>query len=251
MVANMAPQTRRPTARRAVGLPFLLLIIGTLGAGGVASRADAEATASSEPANVGDAKRLAREYYDSGAYMGDLEAVDRLAEEWLTVRASQVARPALVLDVDDTALSNWVAITANDFGRVIGGPCDDPPNGPCGWYAWDLLGRSPAIPATVALVARARALGVTVFFITGRDEPQRTATERNLREVGYTGFAKLFMPAKGARYRSAADFKAPCRAEIEAAGYTIIANVGDQPSDLAGGHAERTFLLPNPFYRIP
>ena len=29
-----------------------------------------------------------------------------------------------------------------------------------------------------------------------------------------------------------------------------IANVGDQPSDLAGGYAERTFLLPNPFYRI-
>ena len=35
------------------------------------------------------------------------------------------------------------------------------------------------------------------------------------------------------------------------AGYTIVANMGDQPSDLAGGHAERAFLLPNPFYRIP
>ena len=36
-----------------------------------------------------------------------------------------------------------------------------------------------------------------------------------------------------------------------AQGFTIIANVGDQPSDLAGGYAERTFLVPNPFYRIP
>jgi hypothetical protein len=34
-----------------------------------------------------------------------------------------------------------------------------------------------------------------------------------------------------------------------AAAYDI-ANVGDQPSDLAGGYAERTFLVPNPFYRI-
>ena len=34
-------------------------------------------------------------------------------------------------------------------------------------------------------------------------------------------------------------------------GYTIVANIGDQPSDLDGGFAERTFLLPNPFYRIP
>jgi hypothetical protein len=32
---------------------------------------------------------------------------------------------------------------------------------------------------------------------------------------------------------------------------TIVANMGDQPSDLEGGFAERTFLLPNPFYRIP
>jgi hypothetical protein len=30
----------------------------------------------------------------------------------------------------------------------------------------------------------------------------------------------------------------------------IIANLGDQFSDLAGGYAERTFKLPNPFYSI-
>ncbi|WP_264815995.1 hypothetical protein [Acidomonas methanolica] len=30
-----------------------------------------------------------------------------------------------------------------------------------------------------------------------------------------------------------------------------MANIGDQPSDLAGGHAVRGFLLPNPFYRVP
>lgn len=35
------------------------------------------------------------------------------------------------------------------------------------------------------------------------------------------------------------------------AGFRIIVNVGDQESDLAGGHAERAFKLPNPFYIIP
>ena len=30
-----------------------------------------------------------------------------------------------------------------------------------------------------------------------------------------------------------------------------IANMGDQPSDLLGGHAENKFLLPDPFYRVP
>ena len=34
------------------------------------------------------------------------------------------------------------------------------------------------------------------------------------------------------------------------ASHTIIANVGDQPSDLAGGYAKRA-LLTDPFYRIP
>ena len=59
------------------------------------------------------------------------------------------------------------------------------------------------------------------------------------------------MEPTGAQYLSAADFKAPQRAQIEAQGYTIIANIGDQPSDLAGGFAQQTYLLPNPFYRIP
>ena len=50
---------------------------------------------------------------------------------------------------------------------------------------------------------------------------------------------------------SAADFKTPIRIQIGRLGYTIIANMGDQPSDLLGGHAEKKFLLPDPFYRVP
>ncbi len=38
---------------------------------------------------------------------------------------------------------------------------------------------------------------------------------------------------------------------LKAAGYTIIASLGDQKSDLAGGHAEMTFKIPNPFCFIP
>jgi acid phosphatase len=97
----------------------------------------------------------------------------------------------------------------------------------------------------------ARDHGAAIFFITGRDEAQRVATERNLQAVGYTGYTKLIMEPPGAHYVSAADFKAPQRAQIQQQGYTIIANVGDQPSDLDGGFSERTYLLPDPFYRIP
>jgi hypothetical protein len=59
------------------------------------------------------------------------------------------------------------------------------------------------------------------------------------------------MQPDGATFPSAVDFKAPKRREIEAQGYEIVLNMGDQESDLEGGYAERTFKLPNPFYWIP
>jgi predicted secreted acid phosphatase len=204
-----------------------------------------------QPPNVGDAKIAATEYYNSGDYERDLAAVATEAANWVTQRAPQVGKPALVLDIDDTALSNWEVIVADDFGRVIDGPCDHLPNGPCGWAAWDMLGRDRAIVPTLQLFRQARASNTAVFFITGRPESQRGPTERNLRTAGYTGYTGIRLTPNNAHYPSAADFKAPQRAEIERAGYTIIANMGDQPSDLMGGHAEKTFLLPNPFYRIP
>ncbi|TDR92904.1 HAD family acid phosphatase [Enterovirga rhinocerotis] len=204
-----------------------------------------------EPPNVGDAKRAATEYYQSGRYQTALAGVAAEAQAWIGERARQVDRPAVVFDIDDTALSNWEVIQADDFGRVFGGPCEKLPEGPCGWVSWDLLARSPAIPATLSLYRFARTQGAAVFFITGRDETQRAATERNLKAAGYDDYVRLDMVPVGAHFPKAAAYKAPLRAAIEAAGYRIIANVGDQPSDLEGGHAERAFLLPNPFYRIP
>lgn len=204
-----------------------------------------------EPANIGDLKNDAVAYYDSGAYLTNLQQTAAPATVWINEQAPRVTRPAVVFDIDETALSNWAAIEANDFGRVIAGPCDDPPQGPCGWLAWDLRGQSTVIEPTMEIFTTAKERGAAIFFITGRSESQRAATERNLDTVGYRGYERLIMEPDGAHYVSAADFKAPQRAQIEAQGSTIIANVGDQPSDLAGGFAQQTYLLPNPFYRIP
>jgi acid phosphatase len=49
---------------------------------------------------------------------------------------------------------------------------------------------------------------------------------------------------------SAAARKVEMRRALATDGFTIIANLGDQQSDLAGGFAERGFKLPGPFYRI-
>lgn len=204
-----------------------------------------------EPPNVGDAKTVATQYHDSGAYDADLTAATASAVPWIVTTAPKATKPAVVFDIDDTALSNWTVIKADDFGRVIDGPCDTLPQGPCGWRAWDLTSQSTTIAQTQAVYNAALQANCAVFFITGRDESQRAATVTNLQKTGYGTYAGLVMPATGATYASAADFKAPQRAQIEAQGYTIIANLGDQPSDLAGGHAQKTWLLPNPFYRIP
>jgi predicted secreted acid phosphatase len=242
--------------RNALGPELLIgvLLLALPGCDSGPAPADANAdfvTVSSQPPNVGDAKIAALAYHDSGAYNRDLTTVANQAGSWLASRAPAVTQPALVLDIDETALSNWDIIKRDDFGRPIGGLCEIALDAPCGWAAWDQLGRDPAIMPTLGVFQQARALNVTVFFITGRPESQREATERNLVAAGYVGYAKLYMVPNGAHFASAVDFKAPVRVQIEEAGYTIIANIGDQPSDLLGGHAERKFLLPDPFYRVP
>jgi predicted secreted acid phosphatase len=204
-----------------------------------------------QPANIGDLKFTAIDYYNSGAYLTDLQIAAAPAIAWIDEQAPRVDRPAVVFDIDETALSNWEALKANDFGRVFNGACNTLPQGPCGLIAWDQRAQSAVIQPTMDVFATARDRGAAIFFITGRDETQRAATERNLRDVGYTGYTQLIMEPAGAHYVSAADFKAPQREKIEQEGYTIIANIGDQPSDLDGGFSEQTYLLPNPFYRIP
>src|SRR5262249_38562501 len=155
---------------------------------------------------------------DSGAYARDLAEVAARAENYVRFRAGQVTHPALVLDIDETSLSNWPEIRANDFGYIADGGCRLP-KGPCGVGARDLLARGAAIPPTLQLFNAARSLGVSVFFITGRDERERHATELNLRRVGYRNWAGLVMRRAGSTTPSAADYKAPERAKIAARGF--------------------------------
>jgi len=200
--------------------------------------------------DIGRAKVAALEYQRSGAYLRDFAAVVAQARAHVEARAGAIAKPALVLDIDETSLSNWQQMVANDFGYIPDGPCNNLPKGPCGAHAWEDSAQGAVLAPTLELFKAARARNVAVFFITGREEKQRAATERNLRAAGYEGWAGLILRPPGPR-QTAVAYKSAERARIAAQGYTIIANMGDQESDLAGGYAERGFLLPNPFYYIP
>jgi predicted secreted acid phosphatase len=214
------------------------------------SAAEAVVRGTSQPPNLGDLKLQITDYKRSGAYDRDVDAALSKAQDYIVRRATAVRMPAIVLDIDETSLSNWPQIQANDYGRITGGPCSLP-EGPCGQTSWASTSKAEAVGPTLRLFRAARAKGVSVFFITGRSDALRAATELNLHNAGYDGWTDLIMRPAGSSTPSAADYKAPERAKIAARGFTIIANIGDQPSDLAGGNAERTYLVPNPFYRIP
>jgi predicted secreted acid phosphatase len=146
---------------------------------------------------------------------------------------------------------NWPNLKANDFGFIKDGPCPEQQDFACGFDDWISKASARAIQPTLDLFNAAIARNVAVFFITGRRERQRQTTLWNLDRAGFQGWAKLSTRPDNDSDTSIVPFKSGERRKIEQNGYTVIANVGDQQSDLEGGFAECQFKVPNPFYLIP
>jgi phosphoglycolate phosphatase-like HAD superfamily hydrolase len=182
---------------------------------------------------------------ESGCYWADLDA------QWVRAEAAldrvlaarkEGEKLALVLDIDETSLTNYCEIKHEDYGYI--GPM---------FNEWLV---SPAsamvIPGALRLYNRARAAGVEVFFITGRPEEQRQATESNLATAGYKGWKGLALRKGPQKTMPTIDYKSEERQKIVADGYRIVMSVGDQWSDLKGtAKAEISVKLPNPFYYLP
>jgi hypothetical protein len=212
--------------------------------------------------NAGDWENALRTYHDSGTYLNQVAQIDKIAQTALDkgIRSYRVKaraarhgghghghghgnghkprKLALVLDIDETSLSNYSAINADNFTY---GPASQA-------EATDEIG--VAIPSTLALYQDAIGKGVAVFFITGRGEASRAHTEHNLQTQGFTKWNAVVLKPAGSTLSTVA-YKSAARADIEKQGYEIVANVGDQYSDLAGGHADVTYKLANPFYFLP
>lgn len=199
----------------------------------------ASAPVSREPRNLQLAKEEVRAYVAGGGYARDVAAVAEQVRAWVEQRAAAGGgRLAVVFDVDETLLSNLPSMEALDFGYI-----------PDEWRRWVEQASAPALEPVREVFRRARTLGVETLVITGRRESERQATARNLAAVGCGDFRELVCRPDGDQ-RAAVDFKTAARARLAAEGWLIIANIGDQESDLAGGYSERTFKLPGPFYLI-
>jgi acid phosphatase len=195
-----------------------------------------------------------------GNYDEDVKQVFDQALAYVQQRVAEVKQPsdqgktlAVVLDIDETSLSNWPNLKANNFGFIKGGPCLEEPTLACGFDAWILKASAPAIPPALKFFkAVIETRSVAVFFITGRRHSQRQATLWNLDSAGFHGFSELRTRPDDDHDKSIVKFKSGQRKAIEASNqYRIIASIGDQHSDLVGGATECMFKVPNPFYFIP
>ncbi|WP_075733556.1 HAD family acid phosphatase [Streptomyces acidiscabies] len=156
---------------------------------------------------------------DYATWQTDCQAVMDQALPYLKNRiaaAGSGEKQAIVLDIDNTALET-------DFGFSYPQPANKP---------------------VLDVAKYAQEHGVSLFFVTARPGIIKAVTDYNLKHVGYQvsglyvrGFLDLF--------KDVAAYKTAQRADIENKGYTIIANIGNSATDLSGGHAEKTFKLPD------
>lgn len=157
---------------------------------------------------------------DYGTWRRDVKAVVDQARPYIEERSANPggAKQAIVLDIDNTSLET-------DFHFFLHLP-------------------TPAVQDVRDLARYAHSRGVAVFFVTARPGIIHALTQYNLKAVGYP-VSGLYVRSLPDLFDEVSTYKTAKRAEIEARGYTIIANIGNRPTDFVGGHAERTFKLPD------
>ncbi len=212
--------------------------------------ADPSVMLASEPMeNFGVARYRLEDYADcvgtGGCYWADVEAQAKRAEAALDAviaKRKTGEKLAMVLDIDETSLSNYCEMKREDYG-FISVPFNE----------WAVSAAADmALPGTLRLFNKARAAGVAVFFITGRPGEQTAATAKNLKDAGYKGWQGLALREGAEKTMSTVEYKSAERKKIVVAGFRIVMSVGDQWSDLDGtSRAEISVKLPNPFYYLP
>jgi predicted secreted acid phosphatase len=157
---------------------------------------------------------LALPSYDT--WIADVTVVTNQAGQYLRTRLpAPGTRTAIVLDIDNTALQT-------DYRPAL---------------------ETPATGPVLDVARQAAASGAAIFFVTARPEILRWATENNLKNVGYPVAGLSMRP--WFNFDSNDKLKIAARTAIEKQGYTIVANIGNNDTDLVGGHAERAFKLPD------
>ncbi len=180
------------------------------------------ATPASAPAaatTVATAATAAAEDVDHGTWQKDCRAVMAQALPYLKERIASAPageKQAIVFDIDNTTLET-------DFGFSYPSPANAP---------------------VLDVAKYAQDHGVALFFVTARPDIIKSVTDYNLKHVGYK-VSGLYVRNFIDLFKDVAEYKTAQRKTVEAKGYTIIANIGNSATDLSGGHAEKTYKLPD------
>jgi predicted secreted acid phosphatase len=222
--------------------------------------------------NIDSVKSTIRKYYNATSagiadktnspYITEMQGLEQTILSRLPDPAP-APNLAVVLDADDTTL--WTYDMEDGAMHFNFDPTiqnDD----------WVIPGKFPATPGMVDFVNEVQDRGYDVYGLTGRSASQEQATLDNLTKVGYDEFdADNFFtkfdatspkpdyldchtsvdPTDDPATCTTVEYKAGTRAYIESTGETIVLNIGDQYSDLQGGHALNNVKLPNPTYYLP
>jgi putative acid phosphatase of HAD superfamily subfamily IIIB len=209
------------------------------------------------------------EFAQDSYYAKEARSVAARGRHWLRSELPRHTRTkAIILDVDDTTLATW---NYEIFSNWAFNPTTN--------ATFVTEQRFPAVPGMLRLVNYAASHGYAIFYLTGRGASQEEATLGNLTsdgigvDAGYPAPTTLKNGEDGLFTKPAAEdypdylqaacsgdpngscttihYKSATRKHIQSVGYRIIANFGDQFSDLIGGHADKTFKLPNPNYFLP
>ena len=142
--------------------------------------------------------------YALGKTRLDEALADRSWTAYNQTGAYQDLPPAVILDLDETALDN----SPYEARMVATGTPFDPKT----WNTWIAAGVAKAVPGAVEFTTYAASRGVKVFYVTNRSVDQKEATRRNLAALGFPSGGNvdtLLMqkerpewatPAKGVRF---------------------------------------------------
>lgn len=189
------------------------------------------------PINLSYARDAVSRYYEHGCFMAELQQVAQRARSIFSRKAC--AREVVVFDIDETVLSEYVNMKSIGFGYI-----------PKLSHEWVLCSCAPAMEPMLELYRFICAQGYRVIFLTGRQHDEYEATKKNLEEQGFVAFDRLIVRAPEQRDLTAKEYKSAERSKLAAEGYTIVACIGDQWSDLVGPHVGHPVKVPNYIYTI-
>lgn len=161
---------------------------------------------------------------------------------------------AVVVDIDETMVDNsaysaWQVKANKPFADNT-------------WSQWTAAKQAAAVPGAVTFANYVNSHGGTIFYVSNRKQSEYSATEENMKRLGFTGISDKTMLLSTGTSNKQARFDA-----IKAAGYNIVMYVGDNLNDFTSAtyrtdNAQRRafvnqnhdrfgtqyIILPNPMY---